>query len=439
MTHLAPWALATLVVPVALGCAGSAGMDAGVPPTDGAAGCFGAPATGLSGRSDAVGAARQALTIDSLVATGCTTTVVADLSEQLIGELECLMPGQMARIDADPSLALGSAVFPWLQRPAAEALIRAAAGGGTLRLNSGLRTLPQQYLLYRWYQAGRCGISLAASPGTSNHESGVAIDVSDYATWQGRLEAEGFAWFGAGDAVHFDYRGAGATDLRGLSVLAFQRLWNRNHPEDLIEDDGLYGPDTESRLALSPAEGFAMGATCGTPTEATLGLEWSADRDGVYTFTTLATDDVERVLYRIDGVAVGTATKADGVDFAVTIAGCFDDSIHEITGEAVDIEGNLIGDLVGWFEARESNALAVRPLGPGIWEFGLDRPSADTGAILILVDGFPVTDLVSDTSRATRLAVLSRVDPLGAREITLRRYDGADTLIDTKSFTITFR
>jgi hypothetical protein len=51
-------------------------------------------------------------------------------------------------------------------------------------------------------------------------------------------------------------------DLRGLSVLAFQRMWNRNHPEDLIEEDGLYGDVTEARLTRSPIGGFPIGPAC---------------------------------------------------------------------------------------------------------------------------------------------------------------------------------
>lgn len=29
-------------------------------------------------------------------------------------------------------------------------------------------------MLYKWYQQGKCGISLAATPGSSNHEDGRA-------------------------------------------------------------------------------------------------------------------------------------------------------------------------------------------------------------------------------------------------------------------------
>jgi MYXO-CTERM domain-containing protein len=43
-------------------------------------------------------------------------------------------------------------------------------------------------------------------------------------------------------------------------VTAFQRLWNRNHPEDVIPEDGVYGTETEKRVARSPVGGFARGA-----------------------------------------------------------------------------------------------------------------------------------------------------------------------------------
>jgi hypothetical protein len=63
-----------------------------------------------------------------------------------------------------------------------------------------------------------------------------------------------------GDPVHFDH--LSSPDIRGRDVLAFQRLWNRSHPSDRIAADGIYGPQTESRLRQSPATGFATGPTC---------------------------------------------------------------------------------------------------------------------------------------------------------------------------------
>ena len=62
------------------------------------------------------------------------------------------------------------------------------------------------------------------------------------------------------DPVHFDH--LASQDLRDMGVEAFQRLWNRNHPEDPIPADGTYGTATAKRLARAPSGGFATGATC---------------------------------------------------------------------------------------------------------------------------------------------------------------------------------
>ncbi len=199
-------------------------------------------------------------TVADKVSSGCSTTAVWGLATQLVEELECLHPGLFGRIDGDPHITLNAAAFPFLQKPAADAL-HAASSSGKLTINSGLRTLPQQYLLYQWYKAGQCGITLAGAPGGGNHQQGLAVDVQDNATWRPLLEAQGFQWLGSSDVVHFDYK-AGGTNIAGGSTLAFQRLWNRNNPSDKIAEDGDYGAQTETRLLKSPSTGFTIGATC---------------------------------------------------------------------------------------------------------------------------------------------------------------------------------
>src|SRR5205823_5433790 len=102
----------------------------------------------------------------------------------------------------------------------------------SLLASSMLRTIASQYLLYSWYQQGKCGIQIAAKVGTSNHETGLAIDVSNYGAWQSTLGAHEFKWYGSGDKVHFDFIGPGTTSLKGTEVKAFQMLWNENNPGD---------------------------------------------------------------------------------------------------------------------------------------------------------------------------------------------------------------
>jgi hypothetical protein len=201
--------------------------------------------------------------VSHAASVSCSTASVKPLSQQIIAEMNCISPGSVAKIPKRPNLVVSSAVFPYLVTPAKNALVASlnAHPGTKMHLNSAFRTVAQQYLLYRWYQTGRCGIGLAAHPGLSNHETGLALDVQETSTWRSSLKNHGFHWFGSSDSVHYDYYGA--SSKRGLDVKAFQRLWNRNHPGDKIAVDGDYGPQTEARIKKSPANGFAKGATCG--------------------------------------------------------------------------------------------------------------------------------------------------------------------------------
>lgn len=203
----------------------------------------------------------QAATLDEV--TGCSLAVVRTLDQQIIDEMNCIIPDSLVSF-ADLNVELGgSSTWAYLQPTARAAFERAIeARGSSFRVNSAYRTIAQQYLLYQWYQRGQCGISLAARPGLSNHQSGLAVDVSDYNGWRPFMESEGWDWLGGSDPVHFDYRGGGTRDIRNTAVEAFQRLWNRNNPGDLIDEDGLYGPQTEARLLRTPTNGFATGAVC---------------------------------------------------------------------------------------------------------------------------------------------------------------------------------
>jgi hypothetical protein len=204
-------------------------------------------------------------TVAQAVSNSCSTTSVKGLSQQIIAEGNCISPGAYAQVPARGNLSLGGAVFPYLEKPARDQLVASldAHKGTTMTVNSMLRTIAQQYLLYSWYKGGRCSIKLAASPGNSNHETGLALDISQASTWRSSMENHGFHYFGSADPVHFDYTGSGSVNHKGLDVKAFQRLWNHAHPGDKIAEDGGWGPQTEARMKKSPAEGFSTGTTCG--------------------------------------------------------------------------------------------------------------------------------------------------------------------------------
>lgn len=213
------------------------------------------------------GGGKAPSTVLEAVSAGCSTASVDGLSRQIIAEGRCIDPDAFAPVPSRKNLTVGSQVFLYLEAPARDALLRVldANPSKTLVVNSALRTIAQQFLLSKWGATKKCGVELAAVPGESNHESGLALDVREPGTWRPLLEPAGFRWLGPTDKVHFDYRGPGSVDHTGKDVLAFQRLWNRNHADDPINLTGHFDAETEARMKKSPPGGFPIGAKCGKP------------------------------------------------------------------------------------------------------------------------------------------------------------------------------
>ncbi|MEO8703903.1 MAG: D-alanyl-D-alanine carboxypeptidase family protein [Kofleriaceae bacterium] len=202
----------------------------------------------------------SAVSVSTYTTSGCSTSVVVGLSKQIAEEVDCMSPGSLVPIAASGNLVFSSnAVLPYMHSAAKTDLL-AVAATRTVQVNSGFRTVAQQYLLYQWKQLGRCGISAAATPGRSNHQSGRAVDIANYSSLISAMANRGWAHDVPGDPVHFDH--LSSPDIRGKDVLAFQRLWNRNNASDKISEDGAYGPQTEGRLKQAPATGFTVGASC---------------------------------------------------------------------------------------------------------------------------------------------------------------------------------
>jgi peptidoglycan hydrolase-like protein with peptidoglycan-binding domain len=149
-----------------------------------------------------------------------------------------------------------------MYKPAKQALERAIQDRGqTMQVNSAYRTIAQQMLLYndRFNNPNP-----VAPPGASNHQTGLAIDIED--ATGGEVYLMRYGWNPLpGDPPHFDYQGDGTIDLRSQSILAFQQLWNQNHPHERISEDGDFGPQTEDALKRSPASGFLKAPRDGKP------------------------------------------------------------------------------------------------------------------------------------------------------------------------------
>ncbi len=188
----------------------------------------------------------------------CDTSGLAGLSKQIAHTLlDSLTPGKVIDI-SNEVLITGPTTLPYLQTQAANALIAAIQEKGEKpRLVHALRVLPQQYAVYYWYTHGKaCGVVLAASPGSSPHERAIAVDIEDHANWITVLKKHNWIWRGTADPPHFNYHGGQDPDFGRDGIRAFQTLWNVNHPDDQLAEDGSYGGETRKRLEASPIEGF---------------------------------------------------------------------------------------------------------------------------------------------------------------------------------------
>jgi hypothetical protein len=197
---------------------------------------------------------------------GCSTSGLRPLNEQivqvLLSSVNTATETHLVRCDDIPLLRVsGNSTIPLLQPAARNSLQRVIAQKGRqLKLIHAYRTIAQQFVLLQWKIRGRCRITAARRPGTSDHERAIAIDIDEFSVWKEALESAGWDWAGPGDRGHFSFHGPGVSPkVLTESVRSFQKLWNLNNPDDLIDEDGIFGDEeTGPRLLLSPIQGFEI-------------------------------------------------------------------------------------------------------------------------------------------------------------------------------------
>jgi peptidoglycan hydrolase-like protein with peptidoglycan-binding domain len=190
---------------------------------------------------------------------------VSGLSRQIIAQMNTLQSGILVNFESLPGInSSGEAHLNlFLQAGAKEALRAALRAGITqqsslkMTINSAFRTVAQQHILYRVFQRDPKLIPLAAKPGNSNHEDGLAIDVNNYTAWKPYLLANGWHWQGSNDPVHF-FDNSGREDVGSLGVKAFQSLWNRYNPTERMTVDGNFGDQTAAKMDRCPIGGFSV-------------------------------------------------------------------------------------------------------------------------------------------------------------------------------------
>jgi MYXO-CTERM domain-containing protein len=307
---------------------------------------------GCGSTDDEYSVVESEVAVSQYTTTSCSTSVVIGLSKQIADEVGCLAPGGLVKFAPTPNLRFTSnAVLPYLHGTAVTDLQKVAETR-VVQVNSAFRTVAQQYLLYRWFQLGRCDIPAAARPGTSNHEGGRALDLQNYAVLINPMAARGWAHNVPGDDVHFEH--LSSPDQRGRDVLAFQRLWNRNNPADKITEDGAYGPQTEARLRAAPATGFPIGATC------------TEKKGGVEVVMVDGPDKLAPGTKRTYGITVeNTGTLAWPAATRIVVAGGATSELHDPDAWASATEVGAIGVDV---EPGKQVTLQIPVLAPNVTE-----------------------------------------------------------------------
>jgi len=134
-------------------------------------------------------------------------------SEELISSVSCKERADTAytkgsasqikviTIGGKPTSKATGHAFLKMQKAAHEA-------GVYLAINSGFRTMSEQQYFYNCYKTGKCNNgNLAAKPGYSNHQSGLALDLTT-SSWLAKNAGKyGFIRTVPSEAWHYEYTG----------------------------------------------------------------------------------------------------------------------------------------------------------------------------------------------------------------------------------------
>jgi Putative peptidoglycan binding domain/D-alanyl-D-alanine carboxypeptidase len=199
-----------------------------------------------------------------IAANKANTASVVGLSRQIIAQTNTMFGNVLMNFKSLANntglvVPTGGQMNPVLQTGARDSLREVLDDNPSrsMNVNSAYRTVAQQHILYQLYIRDTGLVGLAARPGFSNHEDGLALDIQEWQAWKSDLQNNGWSWQGSDDEVHFSY-GIGDNDLGEMGVKGFQALWNKYNPQDQISVDGDFGDQTAARMNQSPAQGFVL-------------------------------------------------------------------------------------------------------------------------------------------------------------------------------------
>ncbi len=139
---------------------------------------------------------------------------VASTSDELRSVVNCAARTDTAYVNASPRpisvITIGGMAVSRATGHAFLAMQHAAdAAGVSLQITSGFRTMAEQQYLYHCYQTRSCNNgNLAARPGYSNHQSGLALDLTTSAWLANNAARFGFVRTVPSESWHYEHQGA---------------------------------------------------------------------------------------------------------------------------------------------------------------------------------------------------------------------------------------
>jgi len=226
---------------------------------------------------------------------------VSQVSAPLISAVDCVERDATAYVGGSPrAIAVITIDGKRVTRATGHAFLRmqraAHDAGVSLSLTSGFRSYQEQDYLYGCYLSGACNNgNLAARPGYSNHQSGVAIDVSTSSWLAANAPSFGFERTVPGEPWHHELRGAdpgGPCAQGGLSWVS-------------PRDGGWY---TNGVWFKTTATGAAKVVYSSGPYVLGASTDASEAFPLRYTFSMLGSRAVTASVYGTDGALVGRNT-----------------------------------------------------------------------------------------------------------------------------------
>lgn len=227
-------------------------------------------------------------------------------------------------------------------KPAGHAFLKmqaaAHAAGIKVSLTSGFRTMAEQQYLYNCYKTRRCNNgNLAAKPGYSNHQNGVALDIST-SSWLAKNAGKfGFVRTVPKEPWHYEYRGADPGGPCSRVPAADDTTDEQGGVDDSVSRDDLGLPSIPDALDwVTPTQdstlknGFTVQAKTKVPQivkvtfhQGTLQFGTSTEKDasGVFSLAYSFNYMGDKTLTARGFDAAGKLVSEDHVDFTVTPAG----------------------------------------------------------------------------------------------------------------------